>query len=54
MLVAVVSDYVYTRAKVSRFVNASGFITFRIFGFARRLHYKGIWIHRYPDTMVPL
>ena len=29
-------DYVHTRAKVSRL------ITFRIFGFTRRLHYRGV------------
>ena len=35
-------------------MNISGFITFRVFGFARRLHYRGIQIRRYPDTMFPL
>ena len=33
-------DYVYTRAKVSRFLNVCGFITLaRVFG---HLHYRGI------------
>ena len=50
----VVAHYVYTRAKVSGFMNVSGFITFRVFRFARRLHYRGIRIRRYPDTMFTL
>ena len=41
----------YTRAKVPGFMNVSRFITFRVFRFARCLHYRGIWICRYPDTM---
>ena len=33
--------YICTKAKVSKFMNVTGFITFRVFGFARRLHYRG-------------
>ena len=44
--------YVYTRAKVSGFMNVSLFITFRVFGFARRyttgeFRFLGIRIQRF-------
>ena len=35
-------------------MNVFEFITFRVFGFARHLHYRGIRIRRNPDTMFPL
>ena len=35
-------------------MNVSEFITFRVFGFARHLHYRGIRIRRNPDAMFPL